>query len=154
MIEHDHFGEIDPAGDPAWSRVVTLHGSEVDATLWGSAAAPLTPDLLDAFAGVLADLPRFDAIARQALLADLAEDREFIDFHLEYVEDLPTLAAVAEAGQVTVPAFVAALRLTQLGLWSDRVVVMDYQVDPDASDQILAVKLDPSGELRAVDWES
>ena len=33
-------------------------------------------------------------------------------------------------------------------------VVVDYMIRPEESDEILAVKYDLNGEIRAIDWES
>jgi len=50
------------------------------------------------------------------------------------------------------------MQLTNIGLWAetepDGQVVLDYQIDPKHSDQILAVKLTANGALVSVDWES
>ena len=54
------------------------------------------------------------------------------------------------------------MQLTNIGLWASNPndddeaepIVMDYNIDPERSDQILAVKLDLGGKIIGIDWES
>ena len=67
------------------------------------------------------------------------------------------MAEAEGTSQVDAHAFVSAMRLTNIGLWftvEGSPVVLDYRLDPEASDQILAVKCDAQGQVVSIDWES
>ena len=58
-------------------------------------------------------------------------------------------------------AFAAAMVLHSIALWhqdpleeGSSPLVLDYMIDPDNSDAILAVSVAADGEIEAVDWES
>ena len=55
------------------------------------------------------------------------------------------------------------MQLRSISLWcpsydeeeeDDSEVVFDYRIDPETSDQILAVKFDAQGKLELIAWES
>ena len=157
-MQHPYFGTLDTSDqegtDVIWERDLSLADQSVDVVLWANQGQALDPAQLDAFAQLLGDLPALDARARGYLTADLHEDDDFIAYHTDAVEAFPALAAIAPDGEISVEDFVRALRLCSIGLWCDGVVVLDYQIDPEHSDQILAVKLDAQGTLKEVSWES
>ncbi|ARU05378.1 hypothetical protein CCO03_12380 [Comamonas serinivorans] len=157
-MNHPHFGELDTSSiegrDVVWERDLVLEGQAVDVALWADAGQVLDPGMLDAFASLLQDLAGVDARARVHLLAELEADDDFITYHTDEGENFPGLAAIAPDGAITPAAFVQAMRLTHASLWADGLVVLDYQMDPEHSDQILAVKLDPQGQLQEIAWES
>ena len=89
----------------------------------------------------------------------MAEDGEYIAVHAEEIKD-------AEYPQEPA-AFAQAMRLTNIGLWASdpdeddedgggqaEPIVMDYNIDPERSDQLLAVKFDLDGKITGIDWES
>lgn len=151
-MQHPFFGTLDPDAEAPWSQDRSVAGATVATVLW--AGRGLDAASLDGFAALLGDLEGADRRARVALTDHLHRDPSFLNAHLEHVEMIPSLAQAARDGVVTVEEFVAALRLTSLGLWCGTGAVLDYQVDPRVSDQILAVKLGVDGALRAIDWES
>ncbi|MEG0920035.1 MAG: DUF2004 domain-containing protein [Comamonas sp.] len=157
-MQHPYFGDLDTSDqdgtDVIWERDLELAGQPVDVALWANENQVLDPAQLDAFALLLEDLPELDAKARGFLTVELNEDDDFIAYHTDEVENFPALAAIAPDGEISIDEFVRALRLCNIGLWCDGTVVMDYQIDPDHSDQILAVKLDMQGGLKEVAWES
>ena len=114
----------------------------------------MTAATLDAFAAFLAQLDEADQTARTAIAAYLAEDSEYISLHAEEIED----AAYPQEPA----AFAQAMQLTNIGLWASNPndddeaepIVMDYNIDPERSDQILAVKIDLGGKMIGIDWES
>ena len=157
-MQHAYFGELDTSdqdgNDVIWETELTLGDQAVEVTLWADADQVLDTAQLDAFAKLLQGLPELDAQARVHLAADLNADDSFMAHHTEEVENFPALAAIAPTGEISVADFVRAMRLVSVALFCDDALTLDYQIDPDHSDQILAVKLNAQGELRAVDWES
>jgi Protein of unknown function (DUF2004) len=101
-----------------------------------------------------------DAAARRRLKTYLEEDRSFIDYHTEEVDDSDVIAGLIDAAndaEIEADAFVAAMRVNGVGLWigmSSSPVVLDYVIDAEHSDQILAVKTAQDGSVVSIDWES
>lgn len=163
-VVHPFFGELvtDALSGQAviWADDYVVDGRGFEVALWASGESALDRRLLDGLAAFLQDLPASDAKARVALTAHLEEDRTFVEHHLERMQDSPVierLSAGREASEVPVAAFVSALCLENIGLWLDASaapVVMDYMLDPEESDEILAVKTSLDGTVLAIDWES
>ncbi|MEE1773419.1 DUF2004 domain-containing protein [Streptomyces sp. JV185] len=165
-MEHAYFGCVETSAldgaEVVWKCTSQLGDHEVEVQLWAGPSSEPGAEELDAFAACLTDLPALDTAARTALRSCLHEDRYFIDYHVEALEDSDTVVRLVReaAGEpVGADAFAAAMRLRSVGLWlsdlSDGTpVVLDYMFDPELSDQILAVKLTPAGTVASVDWES
>ena len=160
MQHHSYFADLSTADiegtDVIWEAEATLGDQSFDITLWADADQQLDGAQLDAFAALVQDLPALEAKARAILQAELEGDDAFMAHHLAEVDNFPALAAIAPNGEISVADFVRAMRLTHIGLWANEPasVILDFQIDPEHSDQILAVKLDGPGELVSVDWES
>lgn len=165
-MEHAHFGRVETSAldgtDVVWESTSQLGGDEVEVQLWAGPSRKPGAEELDAFAACLTDLSALDTAARTALRAYLHEDRYFIDYHVEELEDSETVVRLVReaAGEaVGVDSFAAAMRLSSVGLWlsglsEEPPVILDYMFDPGLSDQILAVKLTRDGTVVSVDWES
>lgn len=162
-IEHPFFGTLGPlpeVDDVIWEQDIDLgDGKTCDACLWASNRYALEPAALDAYARLLQDLPTLDATARRALCAYLHEDRFYIEDFVENVEESDVLAQLGDdPARVCPEVFVAQMQLHHIGLWPhteyDTPVVLDYMIDAEASDQILAVKMDLAGQVLDVVWES
>lgn len=70
---------------------------------------------------------------------------------------IDSLAPNGDAAAVNVDTFVAAMALYRIGLWLSETsspVVMDYMIDKEHSDEILALKLTANGQMISIDWES
>lgn len=166
VMEHAYFGRVDASAlggtDVVWECTSRLGDHEVEVHLWAGPSSEPDAEELDALAACLADLPALDTAARTALRTCLHEDRYFIDYHVEALEDSDTVVRLVRdaAGEpVGADSFAAAMCLNSVGLWlSDLAdgppVILDYMFDPDLSDQILAVKLTRDGTVVSVDWES
>ena len=79
--------------------------------------------------------------------AYLLEDSEYIDFHREEIElDLPE----------DVKEFVQCMKVTNIGFWADgeNIIIVDYMISPEESDEILAVKFNSNFEIMDIAWES
>ncbi|MCC7249648.1 MAG: DUF2004 domain-containing protein [Lysobacter sp.] len=162
-FHHRYFGDLNALAedtDVVWEKTFALNGATFDVSLWLGKNERLDDSMLDAFATLLEDLGALDAGARARLTAYLEEDRAFIDYHVEELEESDILdRLIDEAGgrAIETAAFVAAMRLNGIGLWvgmASSHVVMDYVIDPENSDQILAVKAARDGSVVAIDWES
>ena len=48
------------------------------------------------------------------------------------------------------------MKVTNIGLWEDgeNVMIVDYMISPEESDEILAVKFDDSLDIIDISWES
>lgn len=165
---HSYFGKLDTTAlknvDVIWERSFSLNDATFDVSLWANINTTLETTALDAFAKLLQNLPALDIYARQQLIKVLLEDKSYIEFHIEelglaeYSNTISQLLATANNESISTQAFTNAMHLTGIGLWLDvpssPQVIMDYMIDPENSDEILAVKLTTEGQLITIDWES
>ena len=172
QISHAYFGELDSdsveGNDVIWEQTLSLNGEDVEVALWVDKGTPLKADQLDGFAGVLQNLTALDAQKRAELTQFLEHDNEFIRYYVEAVQeggadDLVAVKALIEEahrkglGEVQATDFVKSMRLTDIALWcavDSDPIVLDYRIDPDTSDQILAAQCDEHGNLVEISWES
>ena len=154
-INHGFFGELDlknglDDGFGFSDDVIVLWEEEVNGintTLWYAKSIKITTEMLDVFSNFLTNFDNNDEIARKALEAYLLEDSEYIDFHREDIElDLPE----------DVKEFVQCMKVTNIGIWADgeNVIIVDYMISPEESDEILAVKFNSNFEIMDIAWES
>ena len=153
-MNHEFFGELDLNGlndGLGFSDgVVVLWEKEVNGintTLWYVKSSKITTEMLDVYSNFLTNFGNNDEIARKALEAYLLEDSEYIDFHREDIElDLPE----------DVKEFVQCMKVTNIGFWADgeNVIIVDYMISPEESDEILAVKFNSNFEIMDIAWES
>ena len=154
-INHEFFGELDllnglDDGLGFSDDVIVLWEEEVNGintTLWYAKSIKIITEMLDIFSNFLTNFGNNDEIARKALEAYLLEDSEYIDFHREEIElDLPE----------DVKEFVQCMKVTNIGFWLDgeNVIIVDYMISPEESDEILAVKFNSNFEIMDIAWES
>lgn len=154
-INHGFFGELDlknglDDGLGFSDDVIVLWEEEVNGintTLWYAKSIKITTEMLDVFSNFLTNFGNNDEIARKALETYLLEDSEYIDFHREKLElDLPE----------DVKEFVQCMKVTNIGFWLDgeNVIIVDYMISPEESDEILAVKFNSNFEIIDIAWES
>lgn len=171
-ITHPYFGLLSTTKlqdtDVIWEVPQDLNGKAIETWLWADPATSLDAALLDAFASTLSTLAQLDQKAREALALHLQTESDFIDNLAEAASEegtqgLPTVQTLLQqaraAGQEQIRAsdFVAALQLENISLWcshDDAPVVLDYRLDPEGNDQILAVKCDAQGNITEIAWES
>ena len=154
QLKHAYFGELNTEGlddyDILWKENIPYKNESVRVKFWFCGKDDLSSEKLDLFEKFLKDFDAVDEKARKALKAYLEEEPEYLDFHAEELENIPE----------NVDDFVAEMQIETIGLWysteeEDGVDVMvDYMIRPEESDEILAVKYDLNGEIRAIDWES
>ena len=159
-INHEFFGELDllnglDDGLGFSDDVIVLWEEEVNGintTLWYAKSINITTEMLDVFSNFLTNFGNNDEIARKALEAYLLEDSEYIDFHREEIEpDLPE----------DVKEFVQCMKVTDIGFWvggedvdGEDIIIVDYMISPEESDEILAVKFNSNFEIMDIAWES
>ena len=159
-INHEFFGELDlknglDDGFGFSDDVIVLWEEEVNGintTLWYAKSIKITTEILDVFSNFLTNFGNNDEFARKALEAYLLEDSEYIDFHREEIEpDLPE----------DVKEFVQCMKVTDIGFWvggedvdGEDIIIVDYMISPEESDEILAVKFNSNFEIMDIAWES
>jgi hypothetical protein len=125
----------------------------------------MTQALLDRVARFVAERERFDRIARAAILADHADDpdfipgREYLAHHVEEFspEERRRYFGTAAAGDIGLEHLLAALQLVRIGLYpesKDAVAVLDYTIDRRATDYLLVANFNAVGKLLDIDMES
>ena len=153
-MNHEFFGELDLNGlndglgfsdgvAVLWEKEV----NGINTTLWYVKSSKITTEMLDVYSNFLTNFGNNDEIARKALEAYLLEDSEYIDFHREDIElDLPE----------DVKEFVQCMKVTNIGIWVDgeNIIIVDYMISPEESDEILAVKFNSNFEIMDIAWES
>ena len=157
-LNHPYFGGLDTDApedevDVLWENETDLNGQPIRTNLW--AAAQAEPDAAepDQFAERLQNLAELNSRARAALQAYLEKDNIYITCHREEMEG-------GDALPDTPAAFVAAMTLHSIALWHQdpyeegSPLVLDYMIDPDNSDEILAVSVAADGEIQEISWES
>ena len=166
QLDHPYFGPLDTRAlsdaDVIWERSLPLRGVGLEVSLWADPATRLDGAVLDALATRLQALEALDTAARTHLTAYLTQDRFYIDDHAEELEGSAVIDALldkADGSDIRAEDFAAAMTLERIGLWlcmadGHPVLVMDYMIDADASDQILAVKVAADGTMIDVAWES
>ena len=153
-LKHAYFGELNTEGlddyDILWKGNIPCKNGSVRVKFWFSGKDDLSVERLDSFEKFLKNFDAMDEKARKALKAYLEEDSGYLDFHAEELENIPE----------NVDDFVAEMQIEAIGLWystdeeDGEDVMVDYMIRPEESDQILVVKYDLNGEIRAIDWES
>ena len=154
-IKHEFFGELDLVnglddGMGFSNDVVVLWEEEVNGintTLYYGKPGKITTELLDNFTKFLQNFGEYNIKARKVIREYLLEDNTYITFHKEELElDLPE----------DVNEFVQCMKVTNIGLWTDgeNVMIVDYMISPEESDEILAVKFDDSLDIIDISWES
>lgn len=171
-LTHAYFGLLSTVKlqdtDVIWEVPQSLNGQSVETWLWADPATSLDAALLDDFASTLDMLPQLDQKARAALIQHLQAESDFIHMltdaarqdstaQLPTVQDLLQKAHAAGQEHIQAADLVAALQLSNISLWcshDDEPVVLDYRLDPEGNDQILAVKCDAQGNITEIAWES
>lgn len=148
-LTHNYFGELDFRIEDDMEYIWEKEINGIDTCLWYGQGAGYSVELLDKFANFLENITTKIAVGREALTEYLNEDREYMDFHIEELEESNFPTNVAD--------FVSAMEVTGVGLWIDGDapgITMDFMISPEESDQILCVKFNPQGEVLGIAWES
>ena len=153
-IKHAYFGELNTEEldgyDVLWEENIPYKNGNIIVFFWFCGKDDLSLERLDSFEKFLKDFDAIDGKARKALKTYLEEEPEYMNFHVEELENIPE----------NVDDFVTEMQIKTIGLWysiyeaSTGEVIIDYMIRPEESDEILAVKYDLNEEILAIDWES
>ena len=153
-LKHAYFGELNTEGlddyDVLWEEEIPYKNNAIRTTFWFCGEDVLSSERLNSFEKFLKEFDKIDEKSRKALKNYLEEDAEYLNFHVEELENIPE----------NIDDFVAEMQIKSIGLWysiyegSIGEVIIDYMIRPEESDEILAVKYNLDGEIVAIDWES
>ena len=153
-IKHAYFGELNTEGlddyDVLWQGKIPYKNESVIMYFLFYEKDDLSSEKLNLFEKFLKNFDAIDEKSRKALKAYLEEDSEYLNVHVEELENIPE----------NVDDFVAEMQIEAIGLWystdeeDGEDVMVDYMIRPEESDQILAVDFSLDGEILAIDWEN
>lgn len=153
-LKHAYFGELNTEGlddyDVLWEEEIPYKNNAIRTTFWFCGEDDLSSERLNSFENFLKEFDKIDEKSRKALKNYLEEDAEYLNFHVEELENIPE----------NIDDFVAEMQIKSIGLWysiyegSIGEVIIDYMIRPEESDEILAVKYNLDGEILAINWES
>ena len=153
-LKHAYFGELNTEEldgyDVLWEKEIPYKNTSVEVEFWFCGKDDLSLEMLDSFEKFLKEFDKIDEKSRKALKNYLEEDAEYLNFHVEELENIPE----------NIDDFVAEMQIKSIGLWysiyegSIGEVIIDYMIRPEESDEILAVKYNLDGEIVAINWES
>lgn len=160
-IEHDFFGllESGPDGSIFWSENVEFGDQTVTVDLTAPDQDDVSSAALDMAAAMVSSLEALDLTARNAMVSEL-DDRtsEVIEYILQQQEllgeDLEDLL-VDVSGDVHVDV-IRSLQLMSMTILADEhggddpFAVLEYALDPDATDDVLLVNLASDGAVQSV----
>jgi hypothetical protein len=160
-IEHDFFGllESGPDGSIFWSETVELGDQAVTVDLTAPDQEDVSPAALDVAAALVSSLEAIDRSARSAMVDELSDrTSEVTEYILQQQEqqgdDLEALL-VDISGDVHIDV-IRSLQLMSMTILadehggSDPFAVLEYALDPDATDDVLLVNLDSDAAVLSV----
>lgn len=160
-IEHDYFGllESGPDGSIFWSESVDLGDQRVTVDLTAPDQDDVSAAALDVAAAMISSLEDIDMQARNAMVDELGDrTSEVIEYILQQqaqlgdgIEDV----LVDISGDVHVDV-IRSLQLVSMTILADEhggtdpFAVLEYALDPDATDEVLLVNLTSDGAVQSV----
>lgn len=150
-INHSYFWEIStenvdytiPPTGVIYEKI--LSGTEI--CIWADENQNLDEKNLDLASEFVKNFEKNLNIYKKYLEKYLEEDSEYMDFHLSELEDLNFPDKISD--------FVNAMEVTGIGIWlQDNIIVVDFMINKDNSDEILCLKFDIEGNLKDIAWES
>lgn len=160
-LEHDFFGllETGPDGSIFWSENVELGDQSVTVDLTAPDQDEVSQDALDAAAAIVASIEEIDRRARIAMLGEVdnraSEVTEYILMQQELLGDELEDLLVDVSGDIAVD-IIRSMDLMSMTILadehggSDPFAVLEYALDPDATDDVLLVNLAGDGEILSV----
>ncbi|HPT95999.1 MAG TPA: DUF2004 domain-containing protein [Microbacteriaceae bacterium] len=160
-IEHDFFGllESGPDGSIFWSENVDMGDQTVTVDLTAPDQDDVSTEALDIAAAMINGIANLDAHAREAMLAEV-DDRasEVTEFIVQQQatlgEELQDLL-VDRSGDIDVDV-IRSLQLMSMTILADEhgsadpFAVLEYALDPDATDDVLLVNLTSDAQVQSV----
>jgi hypothetical protein len=161
-IEHDYFGIIDEdaSGALTWSNTVELQDQVVEVELSAPGGVEVPEAALDRAAEMLLAVEGLDARARDALVAQLSVRESvttaYIDQQVGTMGESLLDLLVHNSGDIAMDVL-RSLQLVRIVLHPDQYddddvfAVFVYSIDPDATDDVLAVSFDDRADVVVVD---
>ncbi len=160
-IEHDYFGllESGPDGSIFWSETVDFGDQRVTVDLTAPDQDDVSQAALDVAASMISALENIDLSARNAMVGELDDRTSEVTEYLlqqqeEFGEDLQEVL-VDISGDVHID-IIRSLQLVSMTILadehggSDPFAVLEYALDPDATDEVLLVNLTSDGDVQSV----
>ncbi|MET2012440.1 DUF2004 domain-containing protein [Microbacterium chocolatum] len=160
-IEHDYFGllESGPDGSIFWSEHVELGDQSVTVDLTAPDQDDVSVDALDVAAALISALEDLDMSARNAMVNELSdrtsEVTEYILQQQEALDDELDALLVDVSGDVQIDV-IRSLQLMSMTILADEhggtdpFAVLEYALDPDATDDVLLVNIGTDGAVISV----
>jgi hypothetical protein len=160
-IEHDFFGllESGPDGSIFWSESVELGDQTVTIDLTAPDQEDVSETALDVAASLVSSLEDIDRSARNAMVSEL-DDRtsEVTEYILQQQDQLgddieELLVDISGDTHIDVIRSLQLMSMTILADehgGSDPFAVLEYALDPDATDDVLLVNLGSDGDILSV----
>jgi hypothetical protein len=160
-IEHDFFGllESGPDGSIFWSETVELGDQVVTVDLTAPDQDDVSQAALDVAAAMVSSLESLDVAARNAMVSELddrtSEVTEYILQQQEQLGDDIESLLVDVSGDMHIDIirslqFMSMTILADEHGGSDPFAVLEYALDPEATDDVLLVNLDSDGSVLSV----
>jgi hypothetical protein len=160
-IEHDFFGllESGPDGSIFWSENVEFGDQTVTVDLTAPDQDDVSQAALDVAAAMVSSIEAIDLAARGAMVSEL-DDRtsEVTEYTLQQQEALgdELEELLVDISGDTPIDIIRSLQLMSMTILadehggSDPFAVLEYALDPDATDDVLLVNLSSDGEVQSV----
>jgi hypothetical protein len=159
-VKHAYFGELRADdGLVSWEGVVHHAGRAIKVDF--ECEEDIDAAQLDAAARFAREVPRFDALARDALELDEDEEQGVPRYMEHQVDTLPDAAIAKIFGcarhAISRERFLEKLVLARV--WfvpedDDELAIFDYSIAPELTDEVLAVKFDARGRFATIAVES
>ncbi|GAA5154401.1 hypothetical protein GCM10025768_25490 [Microbacterium pseudoresistens] len=160
-IEHDFFGLLSsgPDGSIFWSETVEFGDQAVTVDLTAPDQDDVSSAALDIAAALIAGIEDIDRKAREAMLSETdSRTSEVTEFVLqqqeEHGDDLEDL--LVDVSGDTAVDITRSLRLMSMTILADEhggsepFAVLEYALDPDATDDVLLVNFGSDGGVLSV----
>ncbi len=160
-IEHDYFGllESGPDGSIFWSEEIEFGDQTVTVDLTAPDQDDVSAAALDLAAAMVSSIEDIDARARRAMLAEVddrtSEVTEFVLQQQDGLGDEIENLLVDISGDIHVDV-IRSLSLMSMTILADELggedpfAVLEYALDPDATDEVLLVNLATDGQVLSV----
>ncbi|MDX2375590.1 DUF2004 domain-containing protein [Microbacterium sp. LRZ72] len=161
-IEHDFFGllESGPDGSIFWSEHIDFGDQSVTVDLTAPDQEDVTSDALDVAAAMVSAIEGIDRRARDAMLTEVDNRASEVTEYILQQQESRGEDALEEiladvSGDVAVDV-VRSLQLMSMTILADELgsgdpfAVLEYALDPDATDDVLLVNLASDGAIQSV----
>ncbi|GAA1691280.1 hypothetical protein GCM10009808_05350 [Microbacterium sediminicola] len=160
-IEHDFFGllESGPDGSIFWSENVEFGDQSVTVDLTAPDQDDVSQAALDVAAALVSSIELIDRTSREAMVSQLSDrTSEVTEYILQQQEDLGAEIEnffVDVSGDTHIDV-IKALQFMSMTILADEhggddpFAVLEYALDPDATDDVLLVNLSSDGSVLSV----